>query len=313
MKKHIGVIIIGIAIVVILVLYAVSFTVRWQEKALVLTFGKISRVEVEPGLKWKWPWQKVVAFDGRISTYQQKGTQTQTSDQQNIIVGLYLNWRIAQPDAFYQRFRSAGVRAGPDVVANAEKTIDTWISQAANVFARYDLDELVTVNAEKFKLADIEKGMQAQIAAQAGSEGGYGVEVIDLGISRLGVPDSVSKSVFDRMVADREAEVARLESDGKRRAESITSKAEAEAMKIVAEAQAMAREIEGQGDAMAAESYPEFLADADLANFLRKLATLRKTLSKRTTVVIDADTAPYGLLKEGPEILQGGTSAGQAK
>jgi regulator of protease activity HflC (stomatin/prohibitin superfamily) len=55
-KKHISAIIVALIIVGVLVLYMVTFTVRWKEKALVLTFGKISRQETEPGLKWIWPW-----------------------------------------------------------------------------------------------------------------------------------------------------------------------------------------------------------------------------------------------------------------
>ena len=303
MKKHIGVVIVGISIFLFLMIFWLSFTVRWQEKALVISFGKISRVETEPGLKWMWPWQEVVTFDGRIGTLQQKGTQTQTSDQQNIIVSVYVNWRISKPDVFYKRFRSAGVRGAEDVVAGAKKTIGTWVTQASNVFARYDLGELVTVDASQFKLAEIEVAMLAQISAQAASEGGYGVEITDLGISRLGVPDSVSASVFERMRADRSAEIARLMSEGQAEAASITSKAEAQATMIAAEAQALAREIEGQGDAVAAESYPVFLANTRLASFLRQIATLRRTLGEGTTIVIDAKTAPYNLLKSGPEIL----------
>jgi len=303
-KKHIGIILIGIALVALLLLYAVSFTVRWQEEALVVTFGKISRVETEPGLKWMWPWQEVVTFDGRVRTLQQEVTQTQTSDEQNIVVSIYLNWRISDPEVFYQRFRSSGTLTAEDVVDSAEKTINTWVSQAGNVFTKYDLDELVTVDSSKFKLPDIEADMLAHIAAQAVSEGSYGVEIVDLGISRLGVPDSVSKSVFMRMREDRAAEERLLIADGERQAAVIIGRAIARATSITAEAEALAKDIEGQGDALAAEYYPQFLANPELANFLRKLTTLRRTLGQRTTVTIDAKTAPYELLKSGPEIAE---------
>lgn len=319
MKKYISYITVGLVIGAILVLYMVTFTVRWKEKALVLSFGKISRHVTEPGLHGKWPWQTAVKFDGRIRTLQRQDTQTATRDKQNIIVTVYVNWRIDDAEVFYKRFRPSGSPQSADIVAAAEKTMrDSWIADALNVFTEYNFSELITLDPARFQLKALERGtppneggMLKRLRTEAQAGDGYGVEVVDVGIRRLGVPDSVTAKVFERMREDRNKEVNALVADGNRLAETIKGAAQSEATMILARAQATAKSIKGQGDAEAAEHYSDFLAHPELANFLRRLDTLRKTLSERTTIVIDADSPPYNLLNQGPQI--GSSSSPQDK
>lgn len=310
MKKHIGAISIALATVLILLLYLVTFTVRWQEKVLVLTFGKISRVETDPGLKWIWPWQSKVKFDGRIRTFQTRATQIQTRDQQTVIATVYVNWRIDDPEKFYTRFRPTDVLSPDvdDVLEMAESTISTWVKEATKVFAQYRLGELVTTDRSQFKLAAIEVGQNGSggmlqgVCEKATSGDGYGVEIVDLGIRQLGVPDNVTTAVFDRMRENRKAAARTAISEGRQLAESIVGQANAQAEMIKAEAAAKAKKIRGQGDAEAAQSYAKFLENPSLAKFLRELETLRTTLSQRTTMVIDGESAPYNMIKRGPEV-----------
>ncbi len=106
MRKHIVVIALGVTIVTILLLYMMTFTVRWQEKLLVLTFDKISREVDEAGLHWKVPmFQKAVKFDTRIRTLQQQSTEIETRDKQTIIVSVYVNWRISEARPFFELCR----------------------------------------------------------------------------------------------------------------------------------------------------------------------------------------------------------------
>ena len=128
------------------------------------------------------------------------------------------------------------------------------------------------------------------------------MEIVDLGIRQLGVPGPVTESVFNRMKEEREAVVRTLQADGQSQADSIIGQAKGQATRIKAEAEAKARAIEGQGDAEAAQYYAAFLENPALANFLRRLETLRKTLSERTTLVLDSETPPYNLLTVGPDL-----------
>ncbi|MCH9022964.1 MAG: hypothetical protein IID32_09380, partial [Planctomycetes bacterium] len=209
MKKHVTSIMIGVVIVLVLVLYLVTFTVRYQEKALVLSFGKIERQVDEAGLHWIKPWQKVVKFDARIRTLEGQPTQTMTRDAQSIIVTVYVNWRIDKAETFYEKFRRGKGSGSEDVVRYAEESLRGLISSAINVFTEYRFSELVTLDQEAFKLSEVERGttgsggMFERINTVAKEN--YGVEIVDVGIKQLGVPDSVTEVVFTRVIAERQA------------------------------------------------------------------------------------------------------------
>jgi len=309
LKKHITSVMIGVVIVLVLVFYLVSFTVRYQEKALVLTFGKIERQVEEAGLHWIWPWQKVVKFDARIHTLQGQATQTMTRDAQSIIVTAYVNWRIVDAETFYEKFRRGKGSGSEDVVLYAEESLRGLISNAINVFTEYRFSELVTLDRDAFKLSEVERGgrdaagpggMFERISTAASAN--YGVEIVDVGIKQLGVPDSVTEVVFTRVIEERQAEIRRLTAEGESQAASIIGRAEGEAAEMKARAEAQAREIEGQGDAEASKYYANFLDHPSLADFLRKLDTLRKTLSEQTTIVIDADSPAFNMIIDGPKV-----------
>ena len=303
MKKHFGIVLIASLIVSILLLYLVTYTVNYQEQALLLKFGEVQKVETEPGLKFKWPTpiNTVVKFDTRVRTLAMANYQTQTRDKQNVIVSVYVNWRISDSEAFYSKYRSGNT----DIVYNAEEKLqEIWKDRTYNLFAEYNFGELITLDTENFKLLDLERGSDGMLSRvrQAMEEGNYGVEIVDVGISRLGVPDNVTQSVFGRMIADREAVVIELKSEGEKYARTITGEADSQATIIKATAQAEAKSIRGEGDALAAESYSTFLLNPELANFLRRLETLRTTLNDRTTIILDKNTPPYQLMIDGPEL-----------
>ena len=306
MKKHMGIVTLAAIIVAILLAYSVTFTVNYQEQALLLKFGKIQKVIDKPGLKFKWPApiNKVVKFDTRVRTLAMPNYQTQTRDKQNVIASVYVNWRIADPESFYKKYHTGNT----DVVYNAEEKLqEIWKDRTYNMFAEYNFGELITLDKENFRLIDLERGEDGMLSRvqNAMKEDGnevYGVEVVDVGISRLGVPDNVTQSVFERMIADREAVVIELTSQGEKYAKTLQGDAESQATIIKAKAEAEAKKIRGEGDARAAEFYSAFLQNPELANFLRRLETLRKTLNERTTVILDKDTPPYQLMIEGPQI-----------
>lgn len=296
--------IIALVIVCILIFYPVTYKVRLKEKALLLNFGQIVRTDDQAGLKWKLPWQQVVKFDGRIRTLQQTATQIQTRERQNLIVTVFVNWKIADAQEFFGRYRVEST-ASEDIVAEAERRIKGWIAESANIFAEYELGQLITRDEAKFVLAKIEAdpevpggGILQRLRDNAGQNSG--IDIVDVGIARLGVPDDVSEKVFDRMKEDRTAEVRRLLAEGQKQADSLIGDAKSQATIIRAEAQAKAKEIMGQGDAKAAEEYATFLENPELANFLRKLETLQSTLSERTTIVLDGNSPPYEMLKDNP-------------
>lgn len=319
MRKHIVVIVLASVIVVILLLFGIGFSVRSEAKALVINpGGQISREVNESGLHWKWPgFQRVVQFDGRIRTLQQQPMTIGAEGKQTIIASFYVNWRITDARTFFERFSKEGTDA-KSVIAYAEKMMQGWIkADATSVFGDYSLSKLVTLDANQFKLEELERGsatnpgilqkLREKVSPEDKvadkDQKGYGIEILDLGIRKLGIPDNITKDVFTRMKAERDREVNRLVAEGDSYAVSLKGDAKSKATIMKAEAQAKAKDIKGQGDAKAAEQYKKFLDHAALANFLRRLETLRTTLSDRTTIILDSKSPPYQLLTTGTELL----------
>ena len=309
MKKHFWVLIIAVLIISILVLYWVTFTVRFNENALVTTFGEISRRVNEPGLCWKWPWpiHSVMKFDRRIRTYQRLPVQTLTSDAQPIVVTVYVNWRINdEVETFYNSFYEDGMNNAQSLVVKAEDLIDDWVAEASNIISEFKLSELITLDAEQFKLDDMVRGPESSILVRlrekAEAEGGKGIEIEDVGLDMLGVPDQVTERVFARMASEREKESTRLIGEGRRESDSIIGRAEGQAKIITAEAEAQAEQIRAQGDAEALQYLEVLNKNPELANILRSYKTMRKILGDRTTFVFNSDSIIYKILQEGPVI-----------
>ena len=309
MKKHYGTIIIGLFIVSVLAIYWVTFTVRWKETALVTSFGKITKVVEDPGLKYIMPWNKVIKFDTRIRTLVKEATEVSTRDKQNVILVPYVNWFIEDAELFYKSFRKTGVNDASSIVFEGERQLKNFMAEACNVMVQYDLNELVTLDASRFKFPQIEKGpdgMFARIEEKLTEDGGFGITIVDVGIRKFNIPETVTTSVFNRMRQDRMKEVSRLQSEGASKAMAIRGVAQAEAQKIIAEAEGEATKIRGQGDAEAAKFYTVFSENKKLWEHLTKLDTLKITLKERATFILDAQTAPFEMLMERDSTNKGG-------
>ena len=298
-------------LVTVLGLYAVSYTVRWQEQALVLRFSKIVDVVNvdgnDAGLHWRSPVDKVVKFDTRIRTLVRPDTQTQTSDAQNIIVTLFCNWRVSDVETLYKTFHS-GRFDEQDIIIEAEKQLRQFLGEAGNIFTEYKLNELISLNSERFALATLtqsqEGGLLERVNELLSDDGaGYGIEVVSVGIKKLGVPDNVTEKVFERMTAERQEQITKLTGEGESQRDSLIANAESEANEIRTRALSEANDIRGKGDAEAAEFYGVFLKYPRLYDLLQRLKTLDQTVDPQTTLVLDSRSEVVRVLIEGPEMI----------
>jgi membrane protease subunit HflC len=146
------------------------------------------------------------------------------------------------------------------------------------------------------KFVEIEQEMQSRIQADCRALTN-GLSIAFLGIKRLGLPESVTKLVFERMQSEREVLVSQIQGEGERQASEIRSRADYESARLLAEADAQATKIQGEGEKVAAKSFEVFKQEPDLAIFLLKLRALEDFLKSRTTLILDESTAPLDLLK----------------
>lgn len=290
MKRNSLTLIVGIILLLIFVLLLFTFQVRQTEVAVVTTFDNPTRFIEQPGLHWKWPLpiQKVYSFDKRIQNFEDKFQETPTSDGYNVTVMVYVGWTISDPKTFFNSFPAGKASA-------AEPALDGLIRSAKTAaVGRHPFADFVSTDPKRLKFEEIENEMLAAIKAAASSK--YGINIQFLGIKKLGLPESVTQKVFDRMTAERQSQIDRLKAQGDAEATRIRSTADRDRNQILATAEAEAMRIRGQADAESAKSFAVFKENPELAIFLLKLNALEQALKEKTTLILDERTTPFDLL-----------------
>ena len=282
--------VVGLVILVIFGSISFFFQVRQNEVAFVTTFGKASDEVIKPGLRFTLPWpiQKVHRFDARLHNFEGKFEQTQTQDGRNLMVLVYVGWRIVEPQKFNRSF--------PAGEEDAKRNLESLIRSAKNAaVGRHPFSHFINTDAAQLKFDDIEKEMLDQVAGTAKEK--FGMDVKLLGIKRLGFPESVTQKVFDRMKEERQRLVKQFEGEGEREAAIIRSEADRKRNELMAKAEAEATKLRGQAEAEAAKAYKTLEQNPELAVFLQKLASMELVSRERATLVLDQNTPPFDLLR----------------
>jgi membrane protease subunit HflC len=290
MKKSSLSLVAGLVLAVIFGLRMVCFQVRVTEVALVTTFGKPTAPHTEPGLKFKLPWpiQDVLKFDKRVQNFEGKFEETPTRDGYNLLVSVYSGWRIVEPAKFREAFVDGSM-------TRAQATLEERFRSAKNaVVGQHPFSDFVSTDPQRLKFAEIEQKILEFVRKDI--EERYGIEIAFLGIKRLGLPESVTQKVFERMTEERQRVTQKLQADGERESIGIRSAADRERARILADAEAKATAIRGAADAEAAQYYASFEKNPELAILLQKLAALEASLKDRATLVVDPNTPPFDLL-----------------
>lgn len=269
-----------------------AFQVRQTEVALVTTFGRHSdsSTKTEPGLYFRLPWpiQKVYKFDNRIQNFERKFEQTMTSDANTLLITIYIGWKISEPHLFLQRFDGDENRA--------KQILENLVRDAKNsVVGRHPFSDLISPQKEQLKFDEMESEMLAAIQPKAMEN--YGIEVSLVGIKQLGLPESITGKVFERMRAERQRQVKRYQGEGEAKAIEIRAQADLQRQKILEDARAAATVMMGQADAEAAKYYRVFEQFPELAIFLQQVKALKAATGDKTTLILGPDTQPFNLLR----------------
>jgi membrane protease subunit HflC len=292
MKRNLLTLSIGVLLILIVGLLLFVFQVRKSEVVVVTTFGRPTRNVVEPGphLKWPWPIESVHRFDQRVQNFEDKLTEGLTSDSFNLLASVYVGWKITNATAFFPKFAGTS-----EPIAEAEKVMDRMLSNAKTaVMGKHPLSEFLAPAGEGNKFTDIENEVLNVIQSQVRANN-YGLEVVFLGIKKLGLPENVTSSVFERMQSERKVLVEKSEQEGNKEAQIIRSEAELKAAQMLANADGQATEIRGKGEAEAAKYLAVFQQNPELANFIFKLTALEGSLKDKSTLIFDQHTPPFDL------------------
>ncbi len=292
MKRNYLSVTVGVLLLLIFAALLVSFQVRQTEVAVVTTFGEASSKAIKAGLHFKLPWpiQKVIKFDSRVQNFEEKFEETPTQDGKNLLIMVYAGWRIVDPGAFLKSFPSGSASA-------AESTLESWVRSSKNaVVGKHPFSDFVSTDAEQLKFTQIEDEILKKVQVEA--LGKAGIEVRFLGIKRLGLPESASQRVFERMREERMRLVQQFQGDGESLAITIKTTADRDREAIISKAEKEAIRIRGEGDAEAAKSLAVFEKDPEFAVFLLRLEALEKSLKDRATLIFDERTPPFDMLNK---------------
>jgi len=257
-----------------IVLSNAVFVISETQRGVKLKFGEVVDADLKPGLGWKVPFvDSVRKFDGRILTVDSTPERFFTQEQKQLIVDSYAKFRIVDTAKYYtatsgEEFRAAALLS--------QRINDDLRNQVAG----RSVQEVVSGERDQLMEA-----VKARLNESVLTE--LGVEVIDVRVKKIDLPNEVSQSVYRRMNAEREKEARELRSEGKEIAEGMRAEADRKVTVIEAEAVRDAEIIRGDGDATATRIYADsFNRDPEFYAFTRSLNAYQQAFSNGSDIML---------------------------
>lgn len=254
-------------------LNGLAFTVNEREYVALFQFGEIQRTDYEPGLHFKLPFvQKLRRFDRRVLSLDSRPERFLTLEKKNVLVDFYVKWRIKDVASYYRATSGEETRA-------LERLLDITRKGLRSEFGKRTIQEAVSGERGKI-MRDITASTNAQVAS-------LGIEIVDVRIQRIDLPDEVADSVYERMRSERMRVAADLRAKGAEEAEKIRANADREKVVTTAKAFGDAERIRGEGDAKAADIYARaYSRNPEFYNFHRSLEAYRKSFAGKSDVLV---------------------------
>lgn len=268
------------------------FVVPEGQRGIVIQFGKIQRdaeqnvVVYEPGLHFKLPLIETVRkLDARVQTMDDAQDRFVTAEKKDLLVDSYVKWRINDFGAYFLATQGGNT-------AQAEVLLKQYINNGLRTeFGARTIPEIVS--GERTQL------MQSalQQAGEASKE--LGIEVVDVRVKQINLPQEVSTSIFARMEAERHAVAREHRSKGMEESEIIRADVDARVTVMLADAERNSRTVRGEGDALAAKVYADaYNRNAEFFSFVRSLEAYKKSFnSKDDVLVIQPDNDFFKYMK----------------
>ena len=267
-------IVLAIIVVLFLLVSSSLYIVDQRQRAIVFQLGEVVSVKTSPGLYFKIPMvQNVRFFDSRILTMDaEEPDRFITSGKKNVLVDLFVKWRIVDVKQYYISVR------GDEALARV-RLAQTVNSSLRDEFGNRTVHEVVS--GQRDKIMEI---MRKKADADARN---IGVEVVDVRLKRVDLPKEVSESVYRRMEAERKRVANELRSTGFADSEKIRSNADRQREVILAKAYRDAQKTKGEGDAKATRIYAEaFQKNPEFYSFYRSLEAYKQSFQNKSDMMV---------------------------
>jgi len=269
-------------LIALVVAYSTLFTVYQTKQALVVRLGEPVRVITEPGLNAKIPFiDSVIYIDKRILNIESPAQEVIASSQdrsdagvpraaqagERLVVDAFARYRIIDPLKFYQT-------VGPDGASSQ-------LSILLNSAVRRVLGAATLADAVRNRREDLMAQMREQLDRDARS---FGIEVVDVRIRRVDLPEQNSQAVYQRMQTERQREAAEFRAQGSQKSQEIRARADRDVTVLLAEANSQSETVRGQGDAernrIFADAYGK---DTDFFSFYRSMQAYDRSMQRSDT------------------------------
>ena len=271
MIARLSTILLGLALLVGL---SMIFIVDEREVAIKFQLGEIVRSDFGPGLHFKAPWpiNNVRKFDRRILTLDTPPERFLTGEKKNVTVDFFVKWRIEDPATYYTSFQGDERRAALRLLQIVKNGLQLE-------FDNRTIRQVVS---------DERSEMMEDLTTKGNNEvAQFGIEIVDVRVKQIELPDDVRNSVFERMRAERERIAKELRAQGQENAKGIQAVAERERTVILAEASRDAEMTRGEGDARATEIYANaYGRDQEFFQFYRSMNAYRASLASQQDVLV---------------------------
>jgi membrane protease subunit HflC len=289
---------------------------------IVTQFGRPVRTLREAGLYVKMPYQSSLAIDRRIQVYDPRPAEFLTSEKKNIDLDVFVCWSVEDPQKFletvndlagatarihdlvWSKLAAAVSRSPLETLVLADESKHSLKSLVPVGEKKMPRETLASVDAKKSPLESLVEGVAHESAATLEK---YGIALVDVKIKRIGLPEQVRDSVFERMRKERARIAQRYRSEGNEEAMKIRASADRDKTVVLAEAYAEAEIVRGKAEAKATRTYSDaHQKDPRFFELLRTLEVYKKIFDEKTTILLSGDSE---LLK----YLSHGSAASDAK
>ena len=254
------------------------FVVDQRQFGVVYALGQIKEVITEPGLNFKLPppFQNVSYIDKRLLTLDSSNTEPMlTAEKQRVVIDWYVRWRISEPTEY---IRNVGLNEGAGTI-QLNRVVRNAFQEEVN---KRTVKELLSLKRE-----DLMADVKAEVLAKVRGAKPWGVDIVDVRITRVDYVEAITESVYRRMEAERKRVANELRSTGAAEGEKIRADADRQREVAIANAYRDAQKIKGEGDAEAARIYGEaFGKDPQFAQFYRSLEAYKTSFANKSDVMV---------------------------
>ena len=273
----------------LVILFANLFIVKENEYRVVRQFGEIKRIIQKPGINMKIPFiQSVVTLPKSQMTYNVSEAEINTKDKKRIIIDNYAVWKITNPGKMIANARN---------IINAEARMEEFIYSVVRTELG-QLNYVDVVNDENSSRGSLNDRVIDRVNEYL-DDGNFGIEVVDVRMKRIDLPEENEQSIYTRMISERQSTAQKYLSEGDADKSRIEAETDREVKELLATANKEAAIIHAQGESEAAKIYnTTFSKDPEFYDLYRTLQSYSKTIGEDTMIIIPADS-PYAKVLTG--------------